>query len=120
MYQWPKVVDKADAATGAETGGQKLLQEFLKEAPKPDLKSTDEDGFTGIEWVVNGRVIQLEVAENATAGRWLTWVKNDPAKPGPFQEIDLQEPATWQPLLELLTPRIAAPFARSFRPQGGI
>ena len=103
MYQWPKVVDKADAATGAETGGQILLHEFLKEAPKPDLKSADEDGFTGIEWVVNGRVIQLEVAENATAGRWLTWVKNDPAQPGPFREIDLQEPATWQPLLELLS-----------------
>ena len=103
MYQWPKVIDKADAATGAETGGRQLLQEFLKEAPKPDLKSTDEDGFTGIEWVVNGRVIQLELAENATAGRWLTWVKNDPAKPGPFREIDFREPVTWQPLLELLS-----------------
>ena len=97
-----KAVDEADAAANPETFGQKLLQEFLKKAPQPDLKSTDEDGFTGIEWVVNDRVIQLEVAENATAGRWLTWVKNDPAKPGPFQEINLQEPATWQPLLELL------------------
>ena len=103
MYEWPKVGYKADAATGEESGGQKLLQQFLKAAPKPELKSTDEDGFTGIEWVVNGRIIQLEVAENATAGRWLTWVKDDPARPGPFHEIDLREPATWQPLLELLS-----------------
>ena len=81
-----------------------LIQEFLARVPvKPDRMSCDEEGNTGMEWSINGRVIQLEVAKNSATGEWLTWLKRDPIEDIPFENIDLQESSTWKPLLELLT-----------------
>lgn len=81
-----------------------LIQEFLTHVPvKPDRMSCDEEGNTGMEWSINGRVIQLEVAKNSAIGEWLTWLKRDPIEDIPFENIDLRESSTWKPLLELLT-----------------
>lgn len=86
---------------GKSPGG--LIQEFLAHVPvKPDRMSCDEEGNTGMEWTINGRVIQLEVAKNSATGEWLTWLKQDPIEDIPFENIDLQESSTWKPLLELL------------------
>ena len=83
--------------------GQSLLQALLDAVTvKPDLLSTDEDGNTGVEWTIKDRVIQLEVAPDATTAQWLTWRESEPLQDLPFRELDLQDAETWPPLLELL------------------
>ena len=81
-----------------------LIQDFLKQVPvRPDLVGVDEDDIVDVEWNINGRIILLESVNNATTGRWLTWIRgNSIIKPQPFQDIDFLKPATWTPLLELL------------------
>lgn len=80
-----------------------LIQEFLDcVSVKPSRMSADEEGNTGMEWTINGRVIQLEVAKGSATGEWLTWRKEDPIADIPFESIDLREAGTWKPLLELL------------------
>lgn len=80
-----------------------LIQEFLAQVPvKPNRMSTDDEGNTGMEWTINDRVVQLEVARGSATGEWLTWLKSDPITDIPFANIDLREVSTWKPLLELL------------------
>ena len=80
-----------------------LIQEFLSHVPvKPNRMSADEEGNTGMEWTIDGRVIQLEVAKDSAMGEGLTWRKEEPIGDIPFESIDLRESGTWKPLLELL------------------
>lgn len=91
------------AITDLATFRQDLLKGFLKRvATPPQITGTDEDGITDIKWVREQRVIQVELKENATVGRWLTWLKTDPVQSVPFHDIDLQDPKTWTHILELL------------------
>ena len=80
-----------------------LIQEFLAGVPvKPSRMSADEEGNTGMEWTIDGRVIQLEVAKGSATGEWLTWRKEEAIGDIPFESIDIRESGTWKPLMELL------------------
>ena len=81
-----------------------LLGKFLTQVPvEPDLISTDQDGYTEVQWALGSRVIQLDLDKDAVNAQWITWLEQDPlADEPPINTIDLQDRATWQPLLELL------------------
>ena len=82
-----------------------LLGKLLTQAPlEPDLISTDQDGYTEVQWVLGNRVIQLDLDKDAINAQWITWLEQDPIEDEPpAHQIDLRDRATWQPLLELLT-----------------
>lgn len=86
------------------TLGQNLLDKFLSQAPvEPDLVSTDQDGYTEVQWVIGNRIIQLNIEKDAALATWTTWLESDPIEEEPpSNRIDLQYPNTWRPLLELL------------------
>lgn len=83
---------------------QSLLEKFLSQAPvEPDLVSTDQDGYTEVQWVIDNRIIQLDIEKDAAKAEWTTWLESDPIEDEPpSNRLDLDEPDTWRPLLELL------------------
>ena len=86
------------------TRGQNRLEKFLRQAPvEPDLVSTDQDGYTEVQWVINGRIVQLDIEKDAALAVWTTWLESDPIEEEPASNrIDLRDPDSWRPLLELL------------------
>lgn len=83
---------------------QNLLDKFLSQAPvEPDLVSTDQDGYTEVHWVIDNRIIQLDIGKDAVKVEWTTWLESDPIEDEPpSNRLDLDDPDTWRPLLELL------------------
>lgn len=83
---------------------QNLLDKFLSQAPvEPDLVSTDQDGYTEVQWVIDNRVIQLDIEKDAALATWTTWLESDPIEEEPpSNQIYLDDPDTWRMLLELL------------------
>ena len=83
---------------------QNLLEKFLSQAPvEPDLVSTDQDGYTEVQWVIGNRIIQLDIEKDAALAEWTTWLESDPIEEEPpSNRLDLDDPDTWRPLLELL------------------
>ena len=86
------------------TLGQNLLEKFLSQAPvEPDLVSTDQDGYTEVQWVISGRIVQLDIEKDAALAEWTTWLESEPIEDEPpSNQIDLRDTGTWRPLLELL------------------
>ena len=86
------------------TLGQNRLEKFLSQGPvEPDLVSTDQDGYTEVQWVINDRIVQLDIEKDAAEAEWTTWLESDPMEEEPpSNRIDLRDPDTWRRLLELL------------------
>ena len=81
-----------------------LLGKLLAQVPaEPDLISTDQDGYTEVQWVLGGRVVQLDLEPGAVRAEWITWREEDALEDEPpVNGIDLRDRDSWQPLLELL------------------